>query len=266
MVIAALTFCAATPAAADPPAKPPQIEQAPSSLADSATLSHDSKIVRELIAAVSTGGFDIVATHRAELEGMLAHAPTPFSQTEEHDGIVYLRAVSPEECVAIMVFVVAAQHGKHRAVTCVDNPYPTAALLLGSFLDEVHRPVEGLAMLDRGLGFDPRYPILVTEKGASLNMMHRSAEALAVYKSGLADIPDLDTWQRGQMLRGEGYALVELNRLDEAEAAYKESLKVDPNHGFALKELQFINSVRAGAPTYSEPKFVNGVPVATPPK
>jgi hypothetical protein len=67
------------------------------------------------------------------------------------------------------------------------------------------------------------------------------------------------------MLRGEGYALVDLNRLDEAEAAYKESLKVDPDHGHALEELKFIESVRRGTPTDTGMKMTSDAPGATTP-
>jgi Flp pilus assembly protein TadD len=55
--------------------------------------------------------------------------------------------------------------------------------------------------------------------------------------------------QRAVMLRGRGFALIELGRLDEAEKAYRDSLNSEPNNARALNELTYIGRLRAGGPT-----------------
>lgn len=45
-------------------------------------------------------------------------------------------------------------------------------------------------------------------------------------------------------LRGEGFALIELNQLDEAEKSFQASLKVEPDNKLALSELDYIKKLR----------------------
>lgn len=51
---------------------------------------------------------------------------------------------------------------------------------------------------------------------------------------------------RAHLQRGRGFALTELGRLDEAEAAYNEALKIDPNDDRAKHELEYIAHLKAG--------------------
>jgi Flp pilus assembly protein TadD len=48
-------------------------------------------------------------------------------------------------------------------------------------------------------------------------------------------------------LRGQGYALVELHRLDEATGAYQGCLKLVPGEPKSLAELGYIQGLRAKA-------------------
>jgi tetratricopeptide (TPR) repeat protein len=90
-------------------------------------------------------------------------------------------------------------------------------------------------------------PALLGERDAALAALHRPADALADSDEGLR-LPQLTDSHRARFLRGRGFALTELNRLDEAEAAYNDSLKIDPNNPIALRELQYIAGLRAGRP------------------
>lgn len=242
--------------AADPPADVP----------DASTLVRDRQIVDETLAAEQTQGFDAARDRMSDLQAVLAHAPSPFLPVEERAGVVFIREASPQGCVVAMAtFVGGKKSPAKKEAVCIDNPYPGAALIIGSYLDDVGRPEEGLAMLDRGLAFDHHFPALVGEKGAALNMLRRYANALADFQSGLADPTPLTNWERGFILRGEGFALTELKRYDEATTAYQESLKIDPNHGHAANELQYIAHMQAGgSPTAA--KFNAAIPPSTPPK
>ena len=50
-------------------------------------------------------------------------------------------------------------------------------------------------------------------------------------------------------LRGMGFALIELGKLDEAEKMFKKSLKLMPGHPSALSELQYIKDLRKTKPS-----------------
>jgi len=95
----------------------------------------------------------------------------------------------------------------------------------------------------------------------------RWAEALAAYDAALAAVGDDDTKAKALIMRGRGYVLTELNRLDDAEAAYNDSLKVDPGNTLALHELDYIKKLRAGQPEapsgirpLQQPVTPNGTP------
>ncbi|NMC69958.1 MAG: tetratricopeptide repeat protein, partial [Myxococcales bacterium] len=53
-------------------------------------------------------------------------------------------------------------------------------------------------------------------------------------------------WQT-RALRGIGYALVELGRLEDARATYRRALDLDPNDASARKELEYVNGRLGGA-------------------
>lgn len=50
---------------------------------------------------------------------------------------------------------------------------------------------------------------------------------------------------KGLVLRGIGYQLVELDDLDGAERAYRDSLEAEPGNALAQRELEFIRERRA---------------------
>jgi Flp pilus assembly protein TadD len=78
-----------------------------------------------------------------------------------------------------------------------------------------------------------------------LARLNRLPEALTAYEDGLK-LADIDDGGRARMHRGRGYVLTEMGRLDEAEAAYRESLKFEPGNKIAIGELDYIARLRAG--------------------
>lgn len=73
-------------------------------------------------------------------------------------------------------------------------------------------------------------------------------KALSLYETGeaYAQITMGDGAAHGQCvaLRGQGYALVELHRLDEAMAKYRECLKIMPNEPKSLGEIGYIEDLK----------------------
>lgn len=155
-------------------------------------------------------------------------------------------------------------------VIAVGNPYPLLALYLGSFYVETGRPEDAVKVLSQGLNLSPvpsalmgaTVPDLLAEQGVALARLSRWTESLATYDRGLL-LSGLGDTMRAVLLRGRGFALVELKRLDEAQSAYQESLRLDPADRIAPGELDYIARLRAGmAPT--EPQITLTTPDKTP--
>jgi Flp pilus assembly protein TadD len=87
--------------------------------------------------------------------------------------------------------------------------------------------------------------LLFAERGAVLDTLHRSSDALADFDEALA-IPSLPAAMRAKLLRGRGYALTDLGRLEDAEKAYRDSLSLQPNNAVAISEIAYIAHLKSG--------------------
>ena len=241
LAVATCALCGpATPAAqtVDPPGPEKSI------------LAADQKVVDAAQAAVKAGGVVALKAQFSALRVVLDHAPRPYHKVEERPGVVYFRTNDSAEALrfALARTVAAAVEHNSLAIVNLADPYPEAAFLMGSYDNETSQFAAAMVVLDEGLALEPEYPDLISERAAAVSMLDRHEEALAVYVKGLASIDPLtDDWVKARFLRGEGFQLTELGRYDEAEKAYRASLKLQPGHGGALHELAYIAQVRAGA-------------------
>jgi len=74
------------------------------------------------------------------------------------------------------------------------------------------------------------------DRAASLEMYQRSLTLVEKYPSS--------TYLKPLVLRGIGFALIELDRLDEAQLAFEASLEVEPRNELAKNELIYIEQIR----------------------
>jgi tetratricopeptide (TPR) repeat protein len=124
---------------------------------------------------------------------------------------------------------------------------------LGSYYNEIGRFDDAFRVLDKGmtmsvlvdLKFGNHLPLLASERALSLARLGRLPDALAAYDEGLK-LAAIDDKGKARMHRGRGYVLTEMERLDEAEAAYRESLKFEPDNKIAKGELDYILRLRLG--------------------
>jgi tetratricopeptide (TPR) repeat protein len=211
-------------------------------------------LLNSAIVKIRAGGVLGLAADAPAMETALASAPKQQG-TIVGDHVYLLSDGGAQALILLAGAATKESPYAGRAVTAVDDPYPTISFLLGSYYDEVGKPAEALRLLDAGLALPSQggpvpglhRPLLVSERGAALVSLHRWADALADYDGGLT-LSGLDPRTRARLLRGRGMALTELGRLDEAEAAYHQSMTFDPNNPIALQELAYIASQRAGAP------------------
>jgi tetratricopeptide (TPR) repeat protein len=231
-------LAAAQPLAAPPPAAPPQRMEPhdPNEQADLATVAAAGK-------ALVTSGAGALTAFAPDLKRVLSHMPSPYSKSETHGDVIEYHA---ENAGDFLVFSAAAQKAGASEIVWTPQPYSEAAFLLGFYYDDLGDFDDAIAALNAGLIAEPNNAAILGERGAAFNGAKRFEEGLASYAAGLK-AEGLDDRTRARLLRGEGFALTELRRLDEAEQAYQTSLSLDPGNALAQNELKYIAGLKAGA-------------------
>jgi tetratricopeptide (TPR) repeat protein len=210
-------------------------------------------------AADLTGGrIAALGPHAAEFEAALDHGKSFFPGGVTVDGTTYMLADgTTERLMVLMKSAIAAKPegaAGHTALV-VANFYPVMALGLASYYDETGKPQDAIRALDKGLALsvNPQAALgahvgaMLGEKGFALGSLKRYAEALAVYDQGLTNKAVVPP-DRARLYRGRGFILTEMDRLDDAEAAYRASLEIEPSNPRALGELNYIAKLKAGGP------------------
>lgn len=91
----------------------------------------------------------------------------------------------------------------------------------------------------------PVSALTLNEMAYVQGQMHQPREALANYRKAI-DMARQYESQRPVLpaaMRGAGFALIELNRLEEARQVFEESLRIDPGNKVALNELAYIDGL-----------------------
>ena len=103
---------------------------------------------------------------------------------------------------------------------------------------------EALFAIDCGLELENDHPELWNEKGYLLGRLKRHQESLECYTRAASVRNWAPAHQTARALRGRGVQLVDLDRLDEAEAAFKQSQELEPGSEVARHELGYIADLR----------------------
>lgn len=129
--------------------------------------------------------------------------------------------------------------------------YGEAVFFKGYILIDLGRGGEAAAFLDRAVMLSPSNPQFLCEDASWHARHNESALGLELYKRCEAENSMTDEKAqphlRAVALRGQGYALIDLDRLDEAESRYRASLELEPDNRVALGDLQVIQQKRAAA-------------------
>ena len=138
-----------------------------------------------------------------------------------------------------------AESGSKKQEALVLGPqYSKAHYLKGYALLELEQPAAARSSLDKALELSPLNANYLNESAhlyqaeknweESLKQFMRAADCARAYS------PDEDqTSELSRALRGQGYCLIELGQLAEAEAIYLECLRVDPDDKIAMDELAY---------------------------
>lgn len=218
--------------------------------ATSSTLEADTAAVDAALAAAQARGYSGLSQHINSLRAVADHAPSCYPEVRANGSAIIIRSESPQEysALSLALLTAAAARGEVTTVEAERNVYPIALLYLGSHAVEFQRYDDAHRYLDRGLALQPDNQYFLLEKGAALGGQHRFAEAAELFQAML-DNPALSlTLDRARAYRSLGVALIDVpDRLDDAEAALRQSLTLEPGNQLAQSELQYIAQLRAGA-------------------
>jgi tetratricopeptide (TPR) repeat protein len=131
----------------------------------------------------------------------------------------------------------------------VENDWCEAMLVKGYALNELKRSAEAEQVLGALVKHAPTNAQYVAEYAYTVRVNGDLSRSLDLYKraekaaSDLSDPKSKAHW-RAVALRGQGYALTELQRWDDAVKAYQKSIKFEPDSEIARNELQYIEQHR----------------------
>jgi tetratricopeptide (TPR) repeat protein len=204
---------------------------------------------------LNKAGIQALATHVPEYEAARKRGPQYFPDGVVIDGHRYVMTDGSTQTLAALLPATLGQDKDATAATAVANAYALIALQLGTYYNEMDQNEDAIRVLDQGIALDTmngvqgaQIPQLIGEKGFALNREKKFDQALAVFQDGSKTV-GITPIDRARLERGEGLALTEMGKLDEAEAAYKDSLKDEPGNQRAMNELVYIARLKAGGPT-----------------
>lgn len=213
--------------------------------------AEDLAVYDTAMGAFQQRGFAGLNAHLPKLRRAMDRAPASYPMVEQVGDTWIVRSNDLGDGLLLaMTATMAAQKSSPDArvnVSTQANVYPMIALLLGSAAVERHDYREAITWLDRGLALQPLERLVLTERIAALHGLQRWDEALKAADAALASGDLLIATHPASLHRKRGFSLVELGRLDEAQAAYEESLKTEPDNAAALGELEYIRGLRRGA-------------------
>lgn len=202
--------------------------------------AEDAKLVDKAVEHIQAEEFRQAAVI---LEGVLSRAPADYRHEEGRDGKSFIRFWQLDEFLAYVAWMKA--NGTERELVWINNAYPRAAYYLAYISVERKAFDKAMEYLERGLKLDPDSPRLNHEKAQVYLRTKRTREGLALYDALLAK-PNffIAPPDRAMLLRGKGYAEIELGDLETAETSLRQSLELDPESSVAKNELAFIEQER----------------------
>jgi tetratricopeptide (TPR) repeat protein len=141
-------------------------------------------------------------------------------------------------------YVMPQQKALTKSIFWVPGSYSKAWYLLALIGSKQGRLEHALFCVDCGLELEPDHPDLWSHKGVVLGKFKRHGEALECYIRAATARNWAPPAQVARALRGQGVQLIDLERLDEAEAALRQSLELEPESKIARQELDLIEQLR----------------------
>ena len=169
-----------------------------------------------------------------------------YEQQFKQPGTRYYSARTSAEKQA---YLKEAARGKQNAQV-TDANWGYAYFMQSYILIDMNQLEQAKHLLQQALALSPHNAQFRSELGhiyqseknweLSLSTFRQAADDAARYTP-----PEDKNFELARAWRGQGYALVELNRLDEAEALYRRCLALDKNDAKAAGELQYVRDLKS---------------------
>lgn len=145
-----------------------------------------------------------------------------------------------------LLYLTQAAADKKNA-TVFGPPWCDAYYLKAYALIDLGRNAQARAALEKAISMAPKNAQYLAELAGMDGREKKWNEALVEYETAIGFArefapPESKTIELGIALRGKGYILVELGRLDEAEAVYRECLQLNPADKAAQNELGYVQA------------------------
>lgn len=201
--------------------------------------SKDKERIEEAVTAIAASDY---LTAKKLLISIINNAPEDYSYTTEaEDGSLTIRFWNQAEFLHYVTWQKPSQ-----SIYWKVGVYPRAFFYLGFIAVAEGNFEKAIHYLDRGAELEPTNPKFRLEKAQALIRNRDYSAALKLLNQNTTVGPHIDGKDVAAALRGKGSALIELQELLEAEAAFRESLELDPDSKVAQNELNYISQLRGG--------------------
>jgi len=178
-----------------------------------------------------------LAAARSVLEGAIREMPREWKPVRD-DSDLHILVCSFWNTEELTAYVKAKQTGEYLIIWNAGS-YSHAWHQLAVIAVEEGNLQSALSCIESGLALEPDHPDLWNEQGYILSRQGRYADSLPSYERA-ATVRDWATAsQTARALRGKGSTLIDVKRLDEAEAALRQSLALDPESKIGASELEY---------------------------
>jgi len=183
----------------------------------------------------------------ATIDKVLAYYEAKYPEGKQR----WFVARDPQESLAYML-IAAADMDKgtdKRSASALVNWWSEAYYLKGYTLVELGQPGKAKEAFENAIRLSPYNSQYLSELG-NFYLTEKNWQKAMEFDNKADDaaafsLADQKVSDSTRAKRGLGYALVELNRIDEAEAKYKECLALDANDKKAQQELDYVRSLKA---------------------
>ncbi|WEN14214.1 hypothetical protein PY254_13335 [Rhodanobacter sp. AS-Z3] len=231
----------------------PQAAVKPSSTV-TLNLDADGKPVADADLQTVTDAVHMIQSGRIQLaiDGPLTEVITKYETMYAGKPVLVFCANGMLDALTYATLGSKAVNGKvDRPVEVIGAAWARAHWARAYAYSEMARYPEAQAELAKALALSPMDSQYQSELAFTYQRSGDWQKMLALYQDaeGNAEISGVDpetiTRLKCVALRGEGYALVELHRLDDATKAYQACLKLTPGEPKSLGELGYIRDLRA---------------------
>lgn len=202
----------------------------------------DSDLIDKAVPLMQAHDLDGLAALRPGIDAALGRAPDIATIPEMCGNTVVIYSSDTRTFLIARAQIARDPRFKGLSIQLrPDLPYARLGFVAGWIAYEQGDFEAAAKGYEKGLKNDPADPNLASEYSNALSRAGRPADALTFTEAYIAANPGLAPDQIAQMLRRKGYALTELERYDDALAAYDESLRFDPASPVAASEIAYIN-------------------------